>query len=66
MAEEKNQIKAQSLPDASLFPELVPQTKTPDPMVLWGAWLGDEPIEELLAQLSSPLQVADQPITKQP
>ena len=22
-----------------------------DPMVLWGAWPGDEPIEELLAQL---------------
>ena len=22
-----------------------------DPMILWGAWPGDEPIEELLAQL---------------
>lgn len=35
----------------SLFPELAQRSRDADPMSLWGAWPGDEPIEELLAML---------------
>lgn len=35
-----------------LFPELTKEkTRLGDPMSLWGAWPGDEPIEELMAEL---------------
>ncbi|NBB79637.1 MAG: hypothetical protein GVY36_09360 [Verrucomicrobia bacterium] len=36
-----------------LFPELSGRTpnQSSDPMVLWGAWPGDEPLESLLAEL---------------
>ncbi len=35
----------------SLFPELTFRNCDADPMVLWGAWPGEEPLEELMAQL---------------
>ncbi len=35
----------------SLFPELTHRNRDADPMALWGAWPGEEPIEELMAQL---------------
>ena len=35
----------------SLFPEIATRSKDTDPMGLWGAWPGEEPIEELLAML---------------
>jgi hypothetical protein len=34
-----------------LFPELAQRGRDADPMVLWGAWPGEEPLEELMAQL---------------
>lgn len=51
LAEVKGQIKAQVFPEDPLFPELAPQAKGADPMLLWGAWPGEEPIEELMAML---------------
>jgi len=48
----------ESMPVAKAALQEVPLSDAPaktirrvDPMVLWGAWPGDEPIEELLAQL---------------
>jgi hypothetical protein len=35
----------------SLFPELAQRPRDADPMALWGAWPGEEPLEELMAQL---------------
>ena len=35
----------------SLFPEIAARAKDSDPMGLWGAWPGDEPLEELMAML---------------
>jgi hypothetical protein len=35
----------------SLFPEIATRSRGSDPMGLWGAWPGEEPIEELLAML---------------
>jgi hypothetical protein len=37
--------------DNSLFPEISLRTKDSDPMILWGTWPGEEPIEELMAVL---------------
>lgn len=51
LTEAQGQIKAQALPEDSLFPEISLRTKDSDPMILWGTWPGDEPIEELTAML---------------
>jgi hypothetical protein len=51
LAEVNGQIKARAFPEDPLFPELPPQAKGADPMLLWGGWPGDEPIEELMAML---------------
>ena len=37
---------------SDLFLESAMASKSVDPMILWGAWPGDEPLEELMAQLS--------------
>jgi hypothetical protein len=37
---------------SDLFPDAALASKFHDPMILWGAWPGDEPLEELMAQLS--------------
>ncbi len=39
------------LQQESLFPELAAKSKDADPMALWGAWPGEEPVEELMAML---------------
>jgi hypothetical protein len=39
------------LQQESLFPELTNKWRDADPMALWGAWPGEEPVEELMAQL---------------
>jgi hypothetical protein len=39
------------LQQESLFPELATKCRDADPMALWGAWPGEEPVEELMAQL---------------
>ena len=48
----------ETIPEAETSRRQVPLSRTPlkttphvDPMVLWGAWPGEEPIEELLAHL---------------
>jgi hypothetical protein len=35
-----------------LFPEFISDARRADPMKLWGAWPGDEPLEELIAELN--------------
>ena len=35
----------------NLFPELTSKKKSDDPMILWGAWPGNEPLEDLMAEL---------------
>jgi hypothetical protein len=35
-----------------LFPDTAHASKSNDPMILWGVWPGDEPLEELMAKLS--------------
>ena len=37
--------------EGELFPELARRTKDSDPMGLWGAWPGNEPLEELMQML---------------
>ncbi len=39
------------LQQESLFPELTTKSRDADPMALWGAWPGEEPMEELMALL---------------
>lgn len=51
LTEAQGQIKAQALQDDLLFPEIATRTTDSDPMALWGAWPGAEPIEELMAML---------------
>ncbi len=46
-----DQLPSVSTTQATLFPEIQNRTKITDPMVLWGAWPGDESIEDLMAQL---------------
>jgi hypothetical protein len=43
-------VPARMAQDA-LFPELLTRNKDADPMSLWGAWPGDEPLDELMALL---------------
>jgi hypothetical protein len=31
------------------FPELIERTPDSDPMILWGCWPGEEPLEKLMA-----------------
>jgi len=40
-----------SVQQETLFPELINESRKADPMQLWGAWPGDEPLEELMAEL---------------
>lgn len=42
---------AAPLRQESLFPELATKSGDADPMALWGAWPGEEPVEELMALL---------------
>ncbi|MFA6271153.1 MAG: hypothetical protein WC657_08170 [Candidatus Paceibacterota bacterium] len=51
LTEAQGQIKAHALQEDSLFPELATRAKDSDPMGLWGAWPGEEPLEELMAML---------------
>ena len=66
LGEAKRHVKAETLERAlgTLLPQAEPTAHVDsstsiaieamshvDPMVLWGAWPGNEPIEELLAQL---------------
>ncbi len=37
---------------SDLFPEFSSSARKDEPMILWGKWPGDEPIEELMAELS--------------
>ena len=37
--------------DLGLFPELSTRSRSSDPKQLWGAWPGDEPIDDLMAAL---------------
>jgi hypothetical protein len=39
------------LQQESMFPELAKRSRDADPMALWGAWPGEEPVEELMALL---------------
>jgi hypothetical protein len=40
----------QSVASENPFPELAPSHRV-DPMILWGAWPGEEPLEELMRLL---------------
>lgn len=42
---------ASRLAQHALFPELTHRETGSDPMSLWGAWPGEEPLDELMAQL---------------
>ena len=45
-----NQPTEPANPEHGLFPELGVDRRI-DPMILWGTWPGNEPIEELMAML---------------
>lgn len=47
---EKNQSTESVTAEHDPFPELARDRRV-DPMILWGTWPGEEPVEELMAQL---------------
>lgn len=48
---ENNQPTESVTAERDPFPELALDRRV-DPIILWGAWPGEEPVEELMAQLN--------------